>query len=80
MEGLSSAERALLADHLGRLEGVLGPGFTRINWNSLAISDFAAGAEKVRALTLLFSCLLMGNWWPVEAFRAGGACTPVSNS
>lgn len=48
VNGLHFEERGLLADHLLVLESALYPGLTRINWNSLTISDFAAAVNKVR--------------------------------
>lgn len=50
LDSLHSAERGLLADHLARLEVALAPGLTRLNWNSLAVSDFAAGVDKASGL------------------------------
>ena len=70
VDSLPAAERVLLGEHLARLEGVLGPGLTRLNWNSLTISDFAAGADKVR-------CALSLGWAAAGWRSAAGAAVAL---
>lgn len=43
---LSSAERALLSDHLASLDRALLPGVERLNWVSLAVPEFVGSATK----------------------------------
>jgi len=43
---LTPVEKSLLAKRLVKLEKVLNPGFSPLNWNSLGIPDFVAMANK----------------------------------
>lgn len=40
IDSLDHWERKLLQTHLVELNRIMKPGFTRLNWNSLGISDF----------------------------------------
>lgn len=49
---LRPAERALLGEQLAALGRCLDPGLARLNWASLTIPDFVAGANRVGSFIL----------------------------
>lgn len=56
---LNSSERSLLREQVAALEAALQPGLSRINWTSLTIPGFVAAVNKVGAMCVCGSGLLV---------------------